>query len=148
MWWRFLPRYNSKLKCLWNFSRRCYSYLTEWSKFRGEISHMRPIQGEKRQLFTVLPQGRGAPLPGEKKCNPMCRFLWNPPLPSFKTWTLHCCVGCSYCPLTCISPQYSSVSAAPSMVIFIHMYIILSLWLSSICIHVKNKYLVSSSCFR
>ena len=37
----------------WDFykKRRAPKFHAEWSGFRGEISHMRPIQGQKLKLF-------------------------------------------------------------------------------------------------
>ena len=37
--------------------RRAPKFHAEWSGFRGEISHMRPIQGRKQKLFKVLIYG-------------------------------------------------------------------------------------------
>ena len=38
---------------IWGFlqKRRAPKFHAEWSGFRGEISHMRPIQGRKLKLF-------------------------------------------------------------------------------------------------
>ena len=50
---------NLMFSVFWDFykKRRAPKFHAEWSDFRGEISHMRPIQGQKLKLFQppILP---------------------------------------------------------------------------------------------